>query len=199
MDEMRLVQAARAGELAAFNQLVLNYQGLAYNVAYRVMGDPDAAADATQDAFIKAYKALGTLRGESFKAWLLRIVTNTCYDQLRSWQRRPAASLDDMLADNEHTWRLAEPGERPEEYAERLELHKALQWALGQLPEDQRVVVVLSDIEGLSYEEIATITGVQLGTVKSRLSRARARLRELLQQRQELLPSRYRLTAEPTS
>ncbi len=199
MDEMRLVQAARAGELAAFNQLVLNYQGLAYNVAYRVMGDPDAAADATQDAFIKAYKALDGLRGESFKAWLLRIVTNTCYDHLRSRQRRPAASLDEMLADNEHTWRLAEPGERPEEYAERLELHKALQWALSQLSEDQRVVVVLSDVEGLSYEEIATTTGVQLGTVKSRLSRARSRLRELLQQRQELLPSRYRLTAEPIS
>ncbi len=196
MDEMRLVQAARAGELAAFNQLVLSYQGLAYNVAYRVMGDPDAAADATQDAFIKAYKALDSFRGESFRAWLMRIVTNTCYDQLRAKQRRPASSLDDMLAESDHTWRLAEPGERPDERAEREELSRLLQWAIRQLPEDQRAVVVLSDIEGLSYDEIAVATGTQLGTVKSRLSRARAKLRDLLQQQQELLPQRYRLSSE---
>lgn len=196
MDEMHLVQAARAGELAAFNQLVLSYQGLAYNVAYRVMGDPDAAADATQDAFIKAYKALDSFRGESFRAWLMRIVTNTCYDQLRAKQRRPASSLDDMLAESDHTWRLAEPGERPDERAEREELSRLLQWAIHQLPEDQRAVVVLSDIEGLSYDEIAIATGTQLGTVKSRLSRARAKLRDLLQQQQELLPQRYRLSSE---
>lgn len=197
MDESRLVQAARAGELAAFNQLVLSYQSLAYNVAYRVMGDPDAAADATQDAFIKAYKALNSFRGESFRAWLLRIVTNTCYDQLRAKQRRPASSLDDMLTDPDHSWRLAEPGERPDERAERQELSQLLQWAIHQLPEDQRAVVVLSDIEGLSYDEIALVTGTQLGTVKSRLSRARAKLRDLLQQQQELLPHRYRLSSEP--
>ncbi len=196
MDEIRLVQAARSGELAAFNQLVLSYQGLAYNVAYRVMGDPDAAADATQDAFIKAYKALDSFRGESFRAWLMRIVTNTCYDQLRAKQRRPASSLDDMLAESDHTWRLAEPGERPDERAEREELSRLLQWAIRQLPEDQRAVVVLSDIEGLSYDEIAVATGTQLGTVKSRLSRARAKLRDLLQQQQELLPQRYRLSSE---
>lgn len=197
MDEMRLVQAARAGELTAFNQLVLSYQGMAYNVAYRVMGDADAAADATQDAFIKAYKALDSFRGESFRAWLLRIVTNTCYDQLRAKQRRPASSLDDLLDETEdRSWRLAEPGERPDERAEREELSRLLQWAIQQLPEDQRAVVVLSDIEGLSYDEIALATGTQLGTVKSRLSRARAKLRDLLQQQQELLPHRYRLSSE---
>lgn len=199
MDETRLVQAARAGELAAFNQLVLSYQGMAYNVAYRVMGDPDAAADAAQDAFIKAYKALDSLRGESFRAWLMRIVTNTCYDQLRAKQRRPATSLDDLLAETEdHSWRLAEPGEGPDEHAEREELSRLLQWAIQQLPDDQRAVVVLSDVEGLSYDEIALATGAQLGTVKSRLSRARAKLRDLLQQQQELLPHRYRLSTEPS-
>ena len=196
IDETRLVTAARNGEVAAFNQLVLQYQGLAYNVAYRVLGDSDAAADATQDAFIKAYKALDSMRGESFKAWLLRIVTNTCYDQLRAAQRRPTHNLDDVLTEPEHTWRLVHPGERPEEAAERLELSRMLQWAINQLPDEQRLVVILSDVEGLSYEEIAESMGTSLGTVKSRLSRARAKLRDLLQQRQELLPRRYRLIGE---
>jgi RNA polymerase sigma-70 factor (ECF subfamily) len=199
MDEKHLVTAARRGELAAFNQLVLCYQSVAYNVAFRIMGDAEAAADATQDAFLKAYRALDSFRGESFKAWLLRIVTNTCYDQLRARQRRPSSGLEDLVEDVEHTWRLAETGESPDEYAERVELNRVLQWALTQLPPDQRTVVVLSDIEGLSYEEIATVMNIRLGTVKSRLSRARARLRDLLQQHQELLPARYRLSNETLS
>ncbi len=196
MDDKHLVMAARRGELAAFNQLVLHYQSVAYNVAFRIMGDAEAAADATQDAFLKAYRALDGFRGESFKAWLLRIVTNTCYDHLRARQRRPSTGLEDMTEDVEHTWRLAEVGESPDEYAERVELNRVLQWALAQLPPEQRTVVVLSDIEGLSYEEIAVVMNVRLGTVKSRLSRARARLRDLLQQHQELLPARYRLSSE---
>jgi RNA polymerase sigma-70 factor (ECF subfamily) len=196
MDEKQLVIAARRGELAAFNQLVLRYQSVAYNVAFRIMGDTEAAADAAQDAFLKAYRALEGFRGESFKAWLLRIVTNTCYDHLRARQRRPSTGLEDVTEDVEHTWRFAEAGESPDEYAERVELNRVLQWALTQLPPDQRTVVVLSDIEGLSYEEIAGVMNIRLGTVKSRLSRARARLRELLQQHQELLPARYRLSGE---
>lgn len=199
MDEKHLVSAARRGELAAFNQLVLRYQSVAYNVAFRIMGDAEAAADATQDAFLKAYRGLDGFRGESFKAWLLRIVTNTCYDQLRARQRRPSSGLEDIVEDVEHTWRLAEAGESPDEYAERVELNRVLQWALAQLPPDQRTVVVLSDIEGLSYEEIAAVMNIRLGTVKSRLSRARARLRDLLQQHQELLPFRYRLSNESLS
>lgn len=199
MDEKHLVTAARRGELAAFNQLVLRYQSVAYNVAFRIMGDAEAAADATQEAFLKAYRGLDGFRGESFKAWLLRIVTNTCYDQLRARQRRPSSGLEDIVEDVEHTWRLAEGGESPDEYAERVELNRVLQWALAQLPPDQRTVVVLSDIEGLSYEEIAVVMNIRLGTVKSRLSRARARLRDLLQQHQELLPARYRLSNEPLS
>jgi len=199
MDDKHLVIAARRGELAAFNQLVLHYQSVAYNVAFRIIGDAEAAADATQDAFLKAYRALDGFRGESFKAWLLRIVTNTCYDHLRARQRRPSTGLEDVTEDVEHTWRFAEAGESPDEYAERVELNRVLQWALAQLPPDQRTVVVLSDIEGLSYEEIAIVMNIRLGTVKSRLSRARARLRELLQQHQELLPARYRLSSESLS
>ncbi len=193
MDEIALVSAAKTGDLPAFNQLVLNYQSLAYNVAYRIVGDQDTASDATQDAFIKAYKALNGFRGQSFKPWLLRIVTNTCYDHLRAKKRKPTSNLDDALVNPEHTWRLLDPGESPQAHAERIELGRVLQKAIDQLPPDQRTVVILSDIQGLSYEEIAEATDASLGTVKSRLSRARAKLRDYLQQEEELLPPRYRL------
>jgi RNA polymerase sigma-70 factor (ECF subfamily) len=193
MDENALIAAAQSGELPAFNQLVMHYQGLAYNVAYRIMGDPDAAADTTQDAFIKAYKALGGYRGGSFKAWLLRIVTNTCYDALRARKRRQADSLDDLAVEPEHAWQLANGHAGPEELALRSELGNVIQAGIAQLPEDQRTVLVLTDVQGMSYQEVAEIMGSSLGTVKSRLSRGRAKLRDYLLQQQELLPSRYRL------
>ncbi len=192
MDEQALVAAARCGDAQAFNKLVLQYQTLVYNVAYRMLHDPDAAADATQEAFVSAFRALHGFRGGSFKAWLLRIVTNACYDQLRVAQRRPSSSLDDMLIDPDHSTTLLDHAESPEEYAVRQDLARAIQGGLDQLPPDQKVTVILSDIQGLSYEEIAQATGVALGTVKSRLSRGRARLRDHLRQQQELLPRRYR-------
>jgi RNA polymerase sigma-70 factor (ECF subfamily) len=192
MDERALVASARRGDSQAFNKLVLTYQTLAYNVAYRTLHDQDAAADATQQAFISAFRALPSFRGGSFKAWLLRIVTNACYDQLRRAKRRPASSLDDMLVDPDHSLLLADETESPEDYVLRQDLGRAIQNGLDELPPAQRVTVVLSDIQGLSYEEIAQATGVSLGTVKSRLSRGRARLRDWLRSQQELLPKRYR-------
>jgi RNA polymerase sigma-70 factor (ECF subfamily) len=192
MDEQALVAAARRGDTQAFNKLILTYQTLAYNVAYRTLHDPEAAADATQQAFISAFRALPKFRGGSFKAWLLRIVTNACYDQLRRAKRRPASSLDDMLVDPDHSSLLTDDTESPEERAERQDLGFAIQRGLDELPPDQRLTVVLSDIQGFSYQEIAEVTGVSLGTVKSRLSRGRARLRDCLQREEELLPRRYR-------
>ncbi|KPL22850.1 MAG: RNA polymerase subunit sigma-24 [Anaerolineae bacterium SM23_84] len=192
MDEQALVAAARRGDTQAFNKLILTYQTLAYNVAYRTLHDPEAAADATQQAFISAFRALPKFRGGSFKAWLLRIVTNACYDQLRRAKRRPASSLDDMLVDPDHSALLTDETESPEERAERQDLGYAIQRGLDELPPDQRLTVVLSDIQGFSYQEIAEVTSVSLGTVKSRLSRGRARLRDYLQRQEELLPRRYR-------
>ena len=197
MDEKVLIDAARQGDVGSFNQLVLSYQSMAYNVAYRILGDRDAAADATQDAFLSAFKAIGKFRGGSFKAWLLRIVTNACYDQLRLKQRRPTASLDALLVLEPAPIRsLTDPQESPEEYALRQELSGAIQVGIGILPADQRVALILSDVQGLSYQEIAEATGVSLGTVKSRLSRARGKLRDFLLEQRELLPSRYRLKSE---
>jgi len=197
-DETALIAAAQRGHLPAFNQLILHYQGLAYNVAYRMVGDSDTASDATQDAFIKAFRRLDQYRGGSFKSWLLRIVTNTCYDTLRAQKRRPTSSLDrddeDDEMDSEHDSRLVDHSERPDDYAMRRELAAAIQAAIERLPEDQRAALVLADIEGLDYQEIADVTGAALGTVKSRLSRARAKVRDILQEQKELLPAQYRLT-----
>ena len=121
VDELALIKGAQSGDLDSFNRLVLNYQGLAYNVALRIMGDEAAAADATQDAFISAHRGLKRYRGGSFRAWLLRIVTNACYDELRRLKRRPAVSLDEMT-EQEAALPVASPGEGPEAAAQRMEL-----------------------------------------------------------------------------
>ena len=193
MDEQALIASARKGDARAFNQLILLYQTMVYNLAYRILSDPDAAADATQDAFLSAFKAMRKFRGGSFKAWLLRIVTNACYDQLRSKQRRPTTSLDDLPVETDHTTYLRDPAKLPDELVERQELNRVIQEGILALPVEQRLVLVLSDVQGLPYQEIAQVTGISLGTVKSRLSRGRAKLRDYLQDRGELLPARYRL------
>ncbi len=193
LNEIDIIKEAQAGSLSAFNRLVMAYQGTAYNVAYRVMGNADAAADSCQDSFIKAYKAIGQYRGGSFKSWLLRIVTNTCYDQIRYKNRRPATSLEDLVEESEDGHgNLVSPNELPEEEMLRGELGELLQHAINHLPEEQRLVLVLSDVQQFSYQEIADIIGQPLGTVKSRLSRARQRVRDFLLKRTELLPTQYR-------
>jgi len=199
MDESALIAAAKQGDLDSFNHLVLAYQELIYNQAYRVMGESNAADDATQDAFIAAYRKLNTYRGGSFRAWLLRIVTNTCYDELRRRKRHPTTQLepiDDSGEEIESPNWIADPNESPEETAERVELGLAIQRCVDDLPPDFRVVVTLVDIQGLDYAEVAEVVGKPLGTVKSRLARARSRLRQCLQGFWELLPSAFRLDYE---
>jgi RNA polymerase sigma-70 factor (ECF subfamily) len=194
MDEQALIASAQEGALDAFNQLVIHYQSLAYHVAYRILSDADASADATQDAFLRAYQAMGQYRGGSFKAWLLRIVTNTCYDQLRAKKRRPTASLEALLVlDPAPGPSFVDQAESPEAYAERQELSRAIQAGINALPADQRVALALCDVAGMNYQEIAEVTRVSLGTVKSRISRARTKLRDYLLAHQELLPAQYRL------
>jgi len=194
MDEFRIISEAQKGSLSAFNQLVMAYQGTAYNVAYRVTGSSDAAADACQDAFLKAYKSLRQYQGGSFKSWILRIVTNTCYDHIRYSNRRPATSLEDLVEEAaEHSANLINADEPLEEHMLRGELAEWLQTGINKLPQDQRVVVVLCDVQGLSYQETAEIIEQPLGTVKSRLNRGRRRLRDFLLTQQELLPVQYRL------
>lgn len=192
-EEQRLVEAGQRGDVEAFNQLVRLYEGRVYNLCYRMLGDPDAAADAAQDTFISAYRNLAKFRGGIFRSWLLRIATNTCLDALRARKRRPSVSLGAKRDEEDEGTGLDIPdsGEALDETALRRELGAAIQQGLALLPEDQRIVVVLSDIQGLAYEEIAQVTNTNLGTVKSRLSRGRARLRDILRAG-ELLPARYR-------
>ncbi len=191
-----MLAAACQGDPQAFNKLVLIYQHQVYNLAYRILADTEAAADASQEAFLAAFRNMGRFRGGSFRAWLLRIVTNACYDQLRRKQRRPTSPLEPLLGDPDRVAVLTDPGESPENHALRRELNQILQAGIRTLPPDQRVTLVLADVEGISYQEIAAITQVPLGTVKSRLSRGRAKLRDYLLEKKELLPARYRLTDE---
>ncbi len=192
-EEQRLIEADQRGDVEAFNQLVRLYEGRVYNLCYRMLGDPDAAADVTQDTFISAYRNLNRFRGGMFRSWLFRIATNACYDALRARKRRPTVSLSAPSDpdDDAPAFDIADAGEAPDERALRHELSAAIQHAISQLPEDQRIVIILSDVQGLAYEEIAQVTSTNLGTVKSRLSRARARLRDILRTG-ELLPSKFR-------
>jgi RNA polymerase sigma-70 factor (ECF subfamily) len=196
MDEVALIEAARQGDLDSFNRLVLAYQDIVFNQAYRIMGEPEPAEDATQEAFISAFRNLRSYRGGSFRAWLLRIVTNSCYDELRRRQRRPTTPLEPLDAEDEEVesphW-LADPEQSPEDEVERAELERALKHCLDGLPEEFRTVVILVDIQGLDYSEAGESVGRPVGTVKSRLARARLRLRDCLQGFWELLPASYRL------
>jgi len=196
-EERRLVEVAQRGDVESFNELVRLFEGRVYTLCYRMLGDAESAADAAQDAFLAAFRNLRSFRGGSFRSWMLRIATNTCYDVLRVRKRRPSVSLD-IEADDESAsspLQIADTAESPDDFAQRRELAAAIQNGLTELPDEQRIVLILSDIQGLAYEEIAQITNSNLGTIKSRLSRGRARLREVLKAG-ELLPARYRHEGE---
>jgi RNA polymerase sigma factor (sigma-70 family) len=197
-DEPDLIARSKKGELAAFNLLVERYQTALYNLCLRMLASPQAAEDATQEAFISAFRSIERFRGGQFRSWLSRIGSNACYDELRRRRSRPAVSLDEPRGEDARTLDVADARASLDEHAERLELGEALQQALAQLPPDQRLAVILCDVQGFDYADIAEVTDSSLGTVKSRISRARSRLRALLLARRELLPSRFRPTSEET-
>ncbi len=192
MDESYLIAQAKKNDVNAFNTIVLHYQDLAFTVAYRIMGDPDSAADAAQDAFINAYQKLDSFKGGNFKAWLMRIVTNKCYDMLKSAKYKRESSLDEITEENESSRLLVGRANRPEATQQQEEMFEAIQNCLDNLPDDQRIVAILCDVEGYDYQAAAEIADASLGTIKSRLSRARTKLRDCLRGFGELLPARYR-------
>lgn len=198
-EEALLIRRAQEGDLEAFNQLVLAYQDVLFNTALRILGDEAMAADATQEAFLSAFRAISSFRGGSLRVWLLRTVTNACYDELRRRKRRPSIPLEPLNEEDEEvespSW-LADPGASPEAQLERAELEHAIEHCLRKLPMEFRAVVVLADIQGLDYVEAARVVGVPVGTIKSRLARARLRLQRCLQAFAELLPSAFRLQEE---
>ena len=183
-DEEAVVRLAVAGDRSAFARLMEHYQSACYGLAWRLLGDPDQAADATQDAFIHAYDAMRSYRGGIFRSWLMRITANASYDILRRAQRRPTTALPEP---EEGHAELSDIGAvNPLEEAEKSELYRYLEAALRLLQEDQRVAVVLCDVYGMDYGEVASMTDSPVGTVKSRIHRGRLRLREILAPHREL-------------
>ena len=191
-----LADDARHGDLSAFNALVQRYQRPVFGLCLRMLSSPAAAEDAAQDTFISAWKGIGGYRGGSFQAWILRIAGNQCRDELRRWKRRPSDSLDGIL---EAEGDGAAPPSRersPEAQAQGAETTGVIQQGLLQLPQEQRMAVLLADVQGLPYEEVARVMGTSVGTVKSRISRGRARLRDFLSERGELPSGRRRSPEE---
>ena len=186
----------RNGHSYCFNCIVEEYQTAGYNLARRLLNDWSLAEDALQDSFVAGYRSFNQFRGENLRAWMMRIIANTCRDMLRSQQARPTAPLNPLPSEEEDTGLsvadLPSTAESPEQHAERSELRQAIQSALAALPEERRLVIVLVDIQGLSYEEAALVAGCSQGTIKSRISRGRRQLRDFLRETGELLPSQFR-------
>jgi RNA polymerase sigma-70 factor (ECF subfamily) len=184
-DEYGLVKEAAAGNLDAFNRLVLHYQNLAYSHAYALLGDSDSAEDATQESFIKAFQSINSYRGGSFRSWLLKIVTNSAYDMMRRARRHPNQSLYPLDENGEEmesvSW-LVDPSPSVENAAEQNQLSSQIYKLLDQLPAAYRSVITLIDINELDYVEAAKVLRVPIGTVKSRLARARLQMREKISQ-----------------
>jgi RNA polymerase sigma-70 factor (ECF subfamily) len=167
-----LVDGLRRGEAVAFEELVRRYQHRVYGVTLRMMGNRADAEEMSQEVFLRVYRSAADFRGESkLSTWLYSIASRLCLNRLASGRWRPAAQPEEVLL------RIASAEADPGEHAERGEVEAALQRAIAELPEERRIVVVLRDLEGLAYEDIAQALGLELGTVRSRLHRARAELK----------------------
>jgi RNA polymerase sigma-70 factor (ECF subfamily) len=194
--EKRLIRGVQRGDLDAFNLLILRYQNFLFGIAFRILRDEDATADAVQEALISAFCKFNTFRGGSLRSWLARVVVNACYDEIRYKRRQRSVPLEHFNSAGEEietSYWLVDSGVGPEEHFEAHELDRAVQDSLSTLSPMYRTVLVLVDVEGLSYEEAAAAAGVPVGTVKSRLARARLQMQNSLQAFGELLPAPYRI------
>jgi RNA polymerase sigma-70 factor (ECF subfamily) len=181
-----LVSLSKDGNLDAFNSLVERYQGPVFNLCLRLVGEKTAAEDAAQEAFLSAFRAIGKFEGGSFRSWIFRIAANESKDELRRRSRRPAESLHIEGESSELEFEFPDTSESAAEQVERMAVAEGIQDALLFLPFDQRHAVVLSDMHGYHYEEIARMTKSNVGTVKSRIHRGRERLRALMLEQPEL-------------
>jgi RNA polymerase sigma-70 factor (ECF subfamily) len=181
----QLVRSILAGDDGAFDRLVLLHKRFVFNLCYRLLGDYDDADDCAQEVFIKVFRSLESFRFESsFRTWLYRVAANTCKNRLRSLEYRLGLKKVRLNMTEENGQKAPEIGNHSQSPAtafNRKEIGRLIQEAIGKLPTDQRLVVVLRDMEGRSYEEIVEITGLRLGTLKSKLSRARLKLRQSLE------------------
>ncbi len=187
--EKLLVAKSKKGDIAAFEELISGYEKRAYNIAYRMMANEEDAKDMAQEAFIKIYKSIKNFREESsFSTWLYRIVTNVCLDEIRKRKRNETVPLQ-ISMENDKGIAHIEIGadkETPEDIYERIEKRQLILNAINSLNEDYKTVIVLRDIQGFGYEEIASMLSCSLGTVKSRINRARNALKDKLRYQLEL-------------
>ena len=187
--ETDLIKRAQNGDVAAFETLIEEYQKRIFAIAYRMIQHQEDAADLTQEVIIKLFKNLDKFKGDSkFSTWVYRIATNTCLDAIKANRRHMAYSLDKEIETEEGSivGELPDKGPTPEEAAERKDIQRAVRVAIEKLGKEHKRVIVLRDLQGLSYEEIAEILQCSVGTVKSRISRARGNLKKLLSQEREL-------------
>lgn len=197
MDELALIARAKKGDLESFNSLVLKYQQQVFNLTLRMLNDEMEAEDASQNTFISAYRQIKSFRGGSFRAWLMRIAVNNCYDEFRRKKRKPTQPLtvvDDESGEefDQPAW-LQDAGRLPEQEIEIRELEQAIQHCIDHLPDQFKSVAILVDVQGLPYQEASQVIHSPIGTIRSRLARARKQLQECLQAFQELLPEQFRL------
>ena len=201
-NENSLIVSAQNGDMDAFNTLVLDYQDMLYRVALRIVHDECIAEDALQEAMIHAFRHIRSFRGGNFKSWLARVTVNASYDELRRGKRHNGTPLELFTNEGDEVespdW-MRDPATGPEERAEESELQRALHACIKSLVPDYRLMVILVDVEGMSYEEAAQVARVPVGTVKSRLARARMQLRKTLQGYRGLLPSIYQMDMMPVS
>jgi RNA polymerase sigma-70 factor (ECF subfamily) len=197
-EEQQIIQAVLAGDSGQFEALVRAYEKTVYNLALRMLGDQQDALDASQEAFFRAYRALDSFRGDSkFSVWLYRLASNVCLDMLRKRSQAQVVSLSDEEGE-ELSIPDSSPG--PEAALEKKELRRMVRQGLAQLDPAFRQVLILREISGLSYEEIAAVTGLEPGTVKSRIFRARKKLAAILMENGNFSPpsSSFSTSNEPT-
>ncbi len=187
----QILNAARLGDANAFNRLIDRYSSAALRLAEQILRTEEAAADAVQEALIKAYGAMSRFEDGNFRSWLLRIVANTCYDHLRRQKRRQTLSLDEMIDNSGADIQIASAlqTENPEQTVMQRETMRLILNAIEDLPVWHRTVVLIIDVQGYDYAEAAAMLKLPLGTVKSRLSRARAALRDRLVDHRVILPA----------
>jgi RNA polymerase sigma factor (sigma-70 family) len=182
-EDNELVQATSQGDLTAFNELVLKYQDQVFNLARFILDNQDLADDITQMTFILAFQKIHQFRGGSFRAWVLKIAKNLCYDEMRRWEHSSHQSLEPTDQEgkaNESPYWLKDLQPLPEEIVETGDLYKRVEDGLNKLPLKFRTIVTLIDIQQMDYKEASLVAGVPLGTVKSRLARGRIQLRSIL-------------------
>ena len=200
LDESTLIHSAQHGDLEAFNLLIDRYQDLLFRIALRILGDEDNAADAAQMAWISAFRNISGFRGEHLRTWLARVVVNTCYDEIRRRNRRhevPLLPVNTEEDEMETPFWLADPAPGVEESVDAREFEQTVHACLQSLTPVYRTMLVMVDIEGFSYEEAAIAARVPLGTVRSRLARARLALRKLLRETTDFVPALDRLQVPP--